>query len=324
MSPFMSSMPPAGFMEMPPVSKHTPLPTKQSVLARFDLAPCQLRHDDARGTPAALTDREQRLHVEGLELFLLEHLDLGGHCLPDRAMRSARLDGPRSRLAGSLTRSAGQEDAVGKGLAGERTPCLRRLRTVAQDLELAEARRRRSASAPSSRLAARRVFLEGGSFAKSAPSARSAAKPSTPTSPGSAGSQMSVALSHACAHWLAAEGMAAQQQPINSLPGRPEPPRRGAAPRARRGAKQLDCGLLLPLKPAAAAARSSAPLARSLRARAVAPSASSSPASKMRCRWAPATRARMNFNSFGHQHSLCVWVASRRRAHRGARASMGG
>ena len=40
MSPFMSSMPAAGFMEMPPVSKHTPLPTKHSVLARFDLAPC--------------------------------------------------------------------------------------------------------------------------------------------------------------------------------------------------------------------------------------------------------------------------------------------
>ncbi len=33
MSPFMSSMPPAGLIEMPPVSKTTPLPTKQTGLA---------------------------------------------------------------------------------------------------------------------------------------------------------------------------------------------------------------------------------------------------------------------------------------------------
>ena len=40
MSPFMSSMPAAGLIEMPPVSKTTPLPMKASGLARFDLAPC--------------------------------------------------------------------------------------------------------------------------------------------------------------------------------------------------------------------------------------------------------------------------------------------
>ena len=40
MSPFMSSMPAAGLIEMPPVSKTTPLPMKQIGLARFDLAPC--------------------------------------------------------------------------------------------------------------------------------------------------------------------------------------------------------------------------------------------------------------------------------------------
>ncbi len=40
MSPFMSSMPAAGLIEMPPVSNTTPLPMKASGLARFDLAPC--------------------------------------------------------------------------------------------------------------------------------------------------------------------------------------------------------------------------------------------------------------------------------------------
>ena len=35
MSPFMSSMPAAGLIEMPPVSKHTPLPMKATGARRF-------------------------------------------------------------------------------------------------------------------------------------------------------------------------------------------------------------------------------------------------------------------------------------------------
>ncbi len=41
MSPFMSSMPAAGLIEMPPVSKHTPLPTMATGAAFFDFAPFQ-------------------------------------------------------------------------------------------------------------------------------------------------------------------------------------------------------------------------------------------------------------------------------------------
>ncbi|GAV37006.1 hypothetical protein ROTAS13_04696 [Roseomonas sp. TAS13] len=52
MSHFMSSMPPAGLMEMPPVSKVTPLPTKQSGFAGF-FAPVPFqRRITARGSRA--------------------------------------------------------------------------------------------------------------------------------------------------------------------------------------------------------------------------------------------------------------------------------
>ena len=67
MSPFMSSMPPAGLIEMPPVSKTTPLPTKATgwSLARAAVP----AHDhQARRARRALRDAEQRAHAELLHL----------------------------------------------------------------------------------------------------------------------------------------------------------------------------------------------------------------------------------------------------------------
>jgi hypothetical protein len=62
MSPFMSSMPAAGLIEMPPVSKHTPLPTKATGLSPF-LPPFQRMTTSGRHA-RALRDAEQRAHAE--------------------------------------------------------------------------------------------------------------------------------------------------------------------------------------------------------------------------------------------------------------------
>ena len=76
MSPFMSSMPAAGLMEMPPVSKHTPLPTKHSGLARLDLAPCHCRTTTREGRTLPCPTASSAPILSVCELVLVEHLDL--------------------------------------------------------------------------------------------------------------------------------------------------------------------------------------------------------------------------------------------------------
>jgi hypothetical protein len=63
MSPFMSSMLPAGLIEMPPVSKQTPLPTKaMGLLAGLAAVPA---HDDHAAVAfRPLRHAEQRAHAE--------------------------------------------------------------------------------------------------------------------------------------------------------------------------------------------------------------------------------------------------------------------
>ena len=74
MSPFMSSMPAAGLIEMPPVSKHTPLPMKATG-ASPALAAVPAHHHDAALARRALADAEQRVHAELLHRLEVEHLD---------------------------------------------------------------------------------------------------------------------------------------------------------------------------------------------------------------------------------------------------------
>ena len=74
MSPFMSSMPAAGLIEMPPVSKHTPLPMKATGASPF-LPPFQRITTTRLVARRALPDAEQRVHAELLQRGHVEHLD---------------------------------------------------------------------------------------------------------------------------------------------------------------------------------------------------------------------------------------------------------
>ncbi len=74
MSPFMSSMPAAGLIEMPPVSKHTPLPMKATGALAF-LAAVPAHHHHAALARRALPDAEQRVHAELAQRGHVEHLD---------------------------------------------------------------------------------------------------------------------------------------------------------------------------------------------------------------------------------------------------------
>ena len=74
MSHFMSPMPAAGLIEMPPVSKVTPLPTKASGAAAGGSA-AMLHDDETRRPHAALRDAEQRAHAELAHAVLVENLD---------------------------------------------------------------------------------------------------------------------------------------------------------------------------------------------------------------------------------------------------------
>ncbi len=104
MSPFMSSMPAAGLIEMPPVSKQTPLPTKAT---RLGLASCAAlgaapAHDRRRGsrdrepwpTPssAPMPSSLHRRLIEDLDLDaeLFELLRAARRIPPDRAHWPAR------------------------------------------------------------------------------------------------------------------------------------------------------------------------------------------------------------------------------------------
>jgi hypothetical protein len=69
-------MPAAGLMEMPPVSKHTPLPTKGDRLGSRVGRPVPAHHHQLAFTPAALAHAQQRAHAELGHLGLAQHLDL--------------------------------------------------------------------------------------------------------------------------------------------------------------------------------------------------------------------------------------------------------
>ena len=113
MSPFMSSMPAAGLIEMPPVSKVTPLPTKATGLS-LALPPFHCMTTRRGAARRALRDAEQRAHAElphfllgqdlDLDAELLELLGLGGEL--DRAENVGRL----------VDQIARQIDAVGNRL----------------------------------------------------------------------------------------------------------------------------------------------------------------------------------------------------------------
>ena len=108
MSHFMSSMPADGLMEMPPVSKVTPLPMNASGagaspfagLGALALPPLLLGlgrpagapplHDHELGLPLrALADAEERAHAELLHLPLAQHLDLDAEAREARSASAA-------------------------------------------------------------------------------------------------------------------------------------------------------------------------------------------------------------------------------------------
>ena len=91
MSHFIASMPAAGLIEMPPVSKVTPLPTKAS-----RRPPCcrrsSLQDQQPRFAHRALGDAEQRTHSELLHRRPVEHfeLDAGHSATAGRVRRTSR------------------------------------------------------------------------------------------------------------------------------------------------------------------------------------------------------------------------------------------
>ena len=74
MSPFMSSMPAAGLIEMPPVSKHTPLPMKATG-STPRLPPFQRMMTQRLSRSEPWPDAEQRIHAELAHGGDVEHLD---------------------------------------------------------------------------------------------------------------------------------------------------------------------------------------------------------------------------------------------------------
>ena len=74
MSIFISSMPPEGLIEMPPVSKVTALPTRPSTSAARRVAGRRVaHHDHPRRLVRALGDAEQRAGAELLQARAVEH-----------------------------------------------------------------------------------------------------------------------------------------------------------------------------------------------------------------------------------------------------------
>ena len=114
-------MPPAGLIEMPPVSNTTPLPTKATGFSP-GLAAVPLHDRQARRPAGALRDAEQRAHAELAHLLLAEDLDLDAELLQRLGALGELL---RPEHVGRLVDEiAGQDDALdhgtrgGKGLPG--------------------------------------------------------------------------------------------------------------------------------------------------------------------------------------------------------------
>ena len=136
MSPFMSSMLAAGLIEMPPVSKHTPLPMKASGAAPF-LPPFQ-RMITTRLSCAEPCPTPSSAPMPSLRIALhVEHVDADAELAQLR--RAAReLDREKNvrRLVDEIAR---QDHALGNGLA--RAPGLARGRDVGDAERHAQARR---------------------------------------------------------------------------------------------------------------------------------------------------------------------------------------
>jgi hypothetical protein len=115
MSPFMSSMPAAGLIEMPPVSKHTPLPMKATGCRRLLAAVPAHDHDAALvlGAPSPARRRAAR-PCRASHRLDVEHLDLDAELaqLAGAAREFLRIEHVR-RLVDEVARD---DDAV--GLAG--------------------------------------------------------------------------------------------------------------------------------------------------------------------------------------------------------------
>ena len=84
MSHFIASMPAAGLIEMPPVSKVTPLPTK-AVGAPPSSPPFQLQHEQTRIANRTLGDAEERAHAELFHRRAVEHLKFNASAFERRA-----------------------------------------------------------------------------------------------------------------------------------------------------------------------------------------------------------------------------------------------
>ena len=111
MSPFMSSMPAAGLIEMPPVSKTTPLPTKATGAASA-APPFQRSTTSAALVLGPLPDAEQRAHAEFGHRLFVEDLDLDAelHQLRGAAGEFRR----RQDIGGLVDERAGQHHGLGR------------------------------------------------------------------------------------------------------------------------------------------------------------------------------------------------------------------
>ena len=76
MSSFIRSMPSAGLIEMPPVSKVMPLPTSPRTGAAGAPGGSWRMHEHARRLGAAARDAEQQAHLQARDLVFVEDLDV--------------------------------------------------------------------------------------------------------------------------------------------------------------------------------------------------------------------------------------------------------
>ncbi len=102
MSPFMSSMPAAGFIELPPVSKVTPLPTK--AIGRSPALPPFQRMTTSRGGRGEPCATPSSAPMPSFFISFSVSTETSTPSAESSFARAANSTGPRA-LAGSLTRS---------------------------------------------------------------------------------------------------------------------------------------------------------------------------------------------------------------------------
>ena len=117
MSPFMSSMPAAGLIEMPPVSKATPLPTSAE-RRRSGLPPFHLQDRQPRRADRALRHGQQSSHAERLHVGIGQDLDLDAE---RRKFARRRRQFDRTEDIGrGVDEFAGEQDAFDRGHGSRR------------------------------------------------------------------------------------------------------------------------------------------------------------------------------------------------------------